>query len=231
MRVAFPIILLSTLLAACVGGDVTSDAGPSDVGMDVDTGPQFGETSCAFFMGDCPDDQTCYSTTKGPRCAPFNGEASVGDACQNSLDCSRRQRCFEGSCRQMCDPSGTHSDWSCLPDSACMGVTVDGESQPWGICEPVEDECTLWPDDDCPSGESCFELSIGKRCRAHNSDASVGDDCTESTDCNQDQTCVEVLGTDEQTCRPKCDGDHPCDEGECAELQGRPFDACFSTSE
>jgi hypothetical protein len=112
-----------------------------------------------------------------------------------------------------------------------MGVTVDGESQPWGICETIEDKCTLWPEDDCPSGESCYELSIGKRCRTHDSEASVGDGCAGATDCNAGQTCVQILGTDERTCRPKCDGDHPCQEGECTDLQGRPFDACLPTSE
>ena len=231
MRVVLPTILLAAMLTACVGGEVTSDAGPSDAGMDVDGGPQFGETSCTFFEDDCPPEQSCYSTTRGPRCAPFDGESAVGDGCQDSLDCSRRQRCYDGTCRQMCDPSGTHSDWSCLPDAACLGVTVDGDSRPWGICEPIEDRCTLWPDDDCSPGETCFDLRIGKRCRAHNGEAAVGDDCTDSTECNEGQTCVQILGTDAQTCRPKCNGDHPCDNGQCTDLQGRSFDACLPASE
>jgi hypothetical protein len=112
----------------------------------------------------------------------------------------------------------------------CQGENVctpfDRDERRIGICVPPEDQCTQFPDDDCPQGESCQRTDLGLRCLAFDASAAVGDDCTAPSDCNDEQGCINVEGRTQ--CRRLCDGANPmcgADE-ECARLNDLPYGAC-----
>jgi hypothetical protein len=211
------------------GGMMMSDAGV-DGGDGADAGGPDGGAACTFFPDSCPDGRNCYSQPDGmPRvCAQYSTDSSSGDSCMAANDCGEGQRCFQQTCRPICNPDNL-SDYGCGSESVCLELELDGKPSPWGVCEPKEDQCTSWPNDSCGQGENCYPLPQGLRCRSYNAEADAGDRCAGARECGDNQVCVTIEGGDSR-CRNKCDMDHPCPEGSCQELD-RSYGFCLPPSD
>ena len=215
------------------GGDTS--ASQEDVGTDADissdTEPDGDGTDgevCTYFPDSCGEGRNCYPDISDDGiervCLKYNGDRSTGDACEGRADCASGDRCFDDECRTMCDPGDGER---CGSEAVCLTLTSMGHKLAWGICEPKADKCTIWPNDDCGDGENCYSLKQGNRCLEFNAEASVGDSCQGSPDCNAGQTCIERDGESESHCRDKCDEEHPCESGKCQSLSSAPYGACL----
>lgn len=245
----YPVLAAWVALAgvACERGDLEdpADAGPPEdgargvpedriVSTDLDVRSADGAHRCGFFPDTCPTGANCYSVrTDGElsrRCLTYD-PGSVGDDCTEGrlAQCGDGRRCFEGTCRSICDPAGSE-EFGCESGEVCVVVrTGDGRELSWGVCRARSDECRLWPNDDCPDGKNCYSLQRGTRCLAYDAEAASGDACEGSTDCNDEQVCVRAQGggEDSSVCREKCDGEHPCETGSCGPISELEFGACF----
>lgn len=212
---------------ADAGTDIVSDGGAdtaSDGGAEADAAP-----GCRYFPDDCPEGQSCYPPAQSSgdrRCLEPTDDKSVGDSCGGLRECGSDLRCYDGACRNICDPDGSGEEFGCDSGASCLPLEVAGREVGFGVCIS---ECSLFPDDDCPEGENCYVFKNGQQCAPYNSDAQAGDECSSSQDCNADQICV-ASGEDEPSkCRPKCDQEagETCESGECTPLQNLEFGACF----
>lgn len=226
--------LFSCGLVGCVDGSRVDapPAGDAGISDDVDTRSTDGAHACGIFPDTCPDSYNCYSSVEADevvrRCLRYDSGKTAGDGCDEPSSCGDRLRCVDGTCRKLCSPEDPSAE-GCPSKSVCVPVRSGEISLVWGVCEQKSDECTLWPNDDCPSEENCYALEQGNRCRPFDKTAEEGDPCDGSTECNRDQICVDADGAEEtqSTCRWKCDQDHPCGSGSCKPIGGRNFGACF----
>ena len=92
---------------------------------------------CQPIPDSCSEQENCYDTPNGKRCAAFDADAMPGDACTNSTDCPDGYRCVGESgeneiCRRLCDPNDVDT---CDPGSSCRSlVDEDGDPLDWGGC-------------------------------------------------------------------------------------------------
>jgi hypothetical protein len=191
-------------------------------------------TACTFFPDSCGEGEACFWTDDGvKRCAPFDDDAEPGSTCRAANDCNHGQQCVggrPGTCWSRCRPDRP-DQWGCEFGEACTPI-YDDQNRPldWGVCRPMSDECTPWPDDSCDIGANCYETRLGRRCLEYDLRAEVGDSCADgATDCNGGQACVRIGGVSE--CREKCDDAHPCERGSCQSLENRPYGHCRASSE
>ena len=238
LAIVSAVFLYVSVAASCGGdGDTGNDKGRSmgaDAGMEDGGGNSSGgdgsEAACTYFPDDCPKGKNCYSnlTAKGKvrECREFEAGTSKGDACEAVNECGDGLRCFQNTCRTMCDPDNT-SEFGCGSGAVCMNLKSGGYVLDWGFCEKIEDKCKVWPNDDCPKGENCYEFEQGKRCRTYDENAKEGEMCEGARDCNADQVCLTIENQGAGHCRPKCDKNNPCDDGRCADLPDDPYGACI----
>ncbi len=232
-------------LAGCPAGDLgpRDDAGVSerieDGGRAADAGG--GEAGrdggeCTVFPDDCGSGQNCYSdlTDRGIErlCMPYDPTRAEGEACSEVNGCGDGARCFEQTCRRICDP-GEPEGRVCEDGEVCVGMNSHGYDLVWGVCVPESNECSRWPDDDCGAGKNCYPRRQGTRCLAFEVGAERGDPCEGSRDCNDGQVCLEVggasgdTGADSKRCYPKCDDEHPCETGSCEPVSSLSHGACL----
>jgi hypothetical protein len=202
------------------------------VSTDMDVRSADGAHRCGFFPDTCPTGANCYSVRTegelGRRCLAYDS-GSVGEDCTEGrlAQCGDGRRCFDGTCRALCDPTGSQ-EFNCESGDVCIVArTGNGRELPWGVCRTRSDECRLWPSDDCPEGENCYSVQRGTRCLTYDPEAESGEECAESTDCDGGQVCVRERGDGSSVCRNKCDDDHPCETGTCEPISELEFGACF----
>lgn len=252
-RIIASVLLSGAALAAawgCEGGDLEPSAdaeaatdggqgvgGDRFISTDLDVRTADGSHACGFFPDTCPAGANCYNVrTDGAlerTCLRYD-PGSAGDDCTTGrlAQCGDGRRCYRGTCRPICRPDGS-SEFGCESGDVCVRIQTDRRRLSWGVCIQRTDECTLWPNDDCPEGENCYSLPRGHRCLEYDADAETGDACEGSTDCRLDQVCVnERDGAGGQNrCRDKCDEEHPCDNGRCGAISQLEFGACFSSAD
>lgn len=184
---------------------------------------------CQLFPDNCPEGKACFAVRSGKRkCAEYDPEKSAGDECGLASDCPKGTQCVggrPGTCLPICRPGQTKA-WGCPEGTVCTPVEgTTGEQFEWGACRRRQDECSPWPDETCPTGQSCLRTPVGLRCLAIDRNARSGDSCRQPRDCNAGQTCVK-LDSGGQVCRDKCDRDHPCDFGRCSPMRDRLIGFC-----
>lgn len=204
-----------------------SKSGP-DASSGSESGDEGGAEACTLFPDSCGEGESCFVVRGNrTRCGTYDPEAGVGTTCRRADDCNDGHQCVggrPGTCRRLCKP-GTDK-WGCGEGTECAPVGDGGEPLDWGVCREEDDECETWPDDSCGMGRACVQTDLGFRCREVPFATENGEPCPDGpVDCSVDQACVR-LDDGDQECRPKCDDDHPCDSGECATLEGRPWGFC-----
>ncbi|MFB6263234.1 MAG: hypothetical protein ABEL76_06360 [Bradymonadaceae bacterium] len=210
--------------------DVEQPDATADGSADADQMPDGGGPACTYFPDSCPEGKNCYGNPSGRGCATFDPDKQLGDSCEKTNECNDGHRCFEKTCRAICNPDDL-KNYGCPESDACIPLQSEGgERLEWGVCVKKEDKCKPWPNDDCGEGKNCYQFSYGLRCRAYDGKASAGDTCTGSSDCNAGQICVRAPDAEQSRCRNKCDDKHPCEKGSCRELRDVDFGACFPSS-
>lgn len=184
---------------------------------------------CRLFPDSCGEGRSCFVASNGSRrCAAFDPDKSVGDACRAEDRCNAGQQCVGGTspvCLETCDPDGREG-FDCPDGRVCTPVLgPDDEPFDWGACRRIEDECRPWPDDSCTIGEACVQTSGGLRCRDYSETATLGAACVRPSDCRLGQICV-VGESGLGVCRARCDDEHPCAQKDCRPLTDRAVGFC-----
>ncbi|MFB6373100.1 MAG: hypothetical protein ABEN55_08290, partial [Bradymonadaceae bacterium] len=106
---------LVALAVGCGSDDGAGDARDSgaptaDVGPDADTSQDW---ACTYFPDSCGERKNCYADVDEEgierMCRRYNPDKSTGDSCQRTAACNSGDRCVDGACRTMCDPTDDDS--------------------------------------------------------------------------------------------------------------------------
>jgi hypothetical protein len=180
----------------------------------------------------CVGDQACVAGGNPPvsACQPA-GPGTAGAVCNNMALCAKGFGCLiesagatSGVCREYCKPGDATA---CGAGETCAPLLQDLSL---GACAPVSDACTVVPNS-CPTGEMCYNTTVGLRCVAHSPTAMVGDACTTPTGCGNNMACIGTQGGG-ATCQLLCSTTQPCpDNKTCNPLADEngnmlPYGAC-----
>jgi hypothetical protein len=205
MRASFLLVLFTTPLAACGGGDNATTGAAEDAASDVsvgddvalndttsadsadfDAGPDVGDGTSSEVASDAPSDVS--SDTATPTCTP------AGTTCGKFGACCPGNTCVDGFCRG-CVAKGGFCTWSAA-DRCCSG-SCDGDS-----CNgyPVGHACT--------SNAQCqLNNCVGGFCACAIGDAA----------CGTAGACVDIEYNDAHcgACGKACGPNQRCLAGKC----------------
>lgn len=210
----------------------TPDGGPSDECVGVT--PAIGPCDPLCQTG-CGRQETCVPFTYGPG-SPLRSECredgtvpehspcvGTADSCLHGLGCMIPTGRATSRCFSFCVPGG---DPGCEEGEICQAIVA--EDPRVGIC--ITEDCTQFPNDNCPPTQDCYKTPDGLTCMIYDASARLGDSCTASQQCNEDQECTGSVGPTEEGCRAKCVlGDSSyCEAAEaCKPLLNQPYGACL----
>jgi hypothetical protein len=160
----------------------------------------------------CSDDKQCLFVGGAWECVT-PGEAGPGEECANVNECAA------GVCAGAGDDAPQLCYAPCLTDADCKdagltdytcSIQVPG-ALPFRFCSEPEPPCPLFDDTACPEGEACYVSGDATVCAAAG-EKTVGDKCTQSSQCQAHHTCISVAGVSGcvRTCDPGGGGNFAC---------------------
>ena len=187
-----------------------------------------------FCRTGCGGNETCVASMFGPTppvrssCVPdgtvpeHRDCGGAANGCLHNLGCVIPSGRLTPRCFGYCSPDGV---FGCDDDEFCL-LIHESENR-IGVC--VEEECTLFPNDNCPEYQNCYNTPDGLTCMNFTPDAVIGETCSASTQCNDDQECTGSVGQAREGCRAKCilSIEDQCSDNEaCRPLLNQPYGVC-----
>ncbi|NVB43184.1 ribulose phosphate epimerase [Pseudenhygromyxa sp. WMMC2535] len=196
-----------------------------------------GVTACDPFAQDCPEGEKCvaYASTGGTwdanKCAPVNGDGTLGDECVydgadfGTDDCDESTVCWNainidgtltGTCYPFC--SGSAEDPQCDDDLICRIVNDGTITVCLPPCDPLLQDCGEGLGCYWSGGSGTFQCIIvagdgiptGDAC-AYNNDCAPGNFCTDASvleDCEDSGCCANFCDLTEDP--SSCDEPYDC---------------------